>query len=114
MLDNGHVDMHEFLSRLVEASVLEHEVVHSGDTDKGSMDHLSLTMILRTVHDQIIDGESPDFASTFLTIVQTHLKEMLDIVRTHEDDLDLADETCVCLPPDAGSDVKSQDMELDE
>jgi hypothetical protein len=46
MLDNGDIDMREFLSSMVEEILLEHEVMYSGDTDEGSIEHLSLTMIM--------------------------------------------------------------------
>ena len=89
-----------------------------GDTDKGSIEHLILTMIMRTIVSEIIiDGESSDFIHTFLDIVKVHCQEMLDggrLVQTHEDDLDLTDETCVTLRPDPEPDVNSQDMTLDE
>ena len=107
------IDIEEFISLTVEEIVKQHEVRYSGDTDDGSITHLSLTMILRTVVEEIIDGESPDFVTSFLAIVQVQFLEMIDngtLVRTHEDDLDLADETCVRLPPDTESDVKTEDM----
>ena len=75
-------------------------------------------MILRTVVEEIIDGESPDFGSSFLVIVQVQLKGWsttgVSSEHTGEDDVDLTDETCVRLSPDAESDVKTEDMELDE
>ena len=55
--------------------------------------------------------------NTSLDIVKVHFQEMLDcgrLVLTHEDDPDLADETCVRLPTDPEPDVNSQDMELDQ
>ena len=77
--------MQEFISLTVKEIVLHHEVRYSGNTDDGSITHLSLTMILRTVVEEIIDGESPDFVSSFHVIVQVHLQEMIDngrLVRT--------------------------------
>ena len=117
VLDHGSIDMREFIFLTVEEIVLHHEVRYSGDTDDGSITHLILTMILRTVVEEIIDAESPDFVSMFVAIMQVHLLEMIDngrLVRTHEDDVDLAGETCVRLPPDAESDVKTEDIQLDE
>ena len=83
--------MQEFISLTVKEIVLHHEVRYSGDTDDGSITHLSLTMILRTVVEEIIDGQSPDFVTSFLDIVQVQLLEMIDngrLVRTHKDDVD--------------------------
>ena len=40
MLDNGYIDVSEFLSRMVEDIVLEHEMNHSRDTDERSIEHL--------------------------------------------------------------------------
>jgi len=94
---------------MVEEIVLEHEVMYSGDTDEESIEHLSLTTIMQTVVQEIIDGASLDFMNTFLGIVKVHFQEMLDsgrLVRTHEDDPDLADETCVNLRPDPELDVR--------
>ena len=109
MVDNGYIDMREFLSRMVEEIVLEYEVMYSGDTDEGSIEHLSLTMIMQTVVQEIIDGASLDFMNTFLGIVKVHFQEVLDsgrLDRTHEDDPDSADETCVNLRPDPELDVR--------
>ena len=110
------IDIEEFISLTVEEIVKQHEVRYSGDTDDGSITHLSLTMILRTVVEEIMDGEIPDFVLATV-IVQVQLREMIDngrLVRTHEDDLDLADETCVRLPPDTESDVQTEDMKVNE
>jgi len=52
--------------------------------------------------------------NTSLDIVKVHFQEMLDcgrLVLTHEDDPDLADETCVKLRLDPEPDVNSEDME---
>jgi hypothetical protein len=84
MLDNGYIDIREFLSLMVEEMiVLDHEVTYSGDTDEGSIEHLSLTMIMLTVVEEIIDTETPDFMNTFLDIVKVHTDFFQVAIKTH-------------------------------
>jgi len=110
ILDNGYIDMREFLSRmveeLVEEIVLDNDVRYPGDADDTCVPHVSLSMIIAKVAVEI-DEENPDCVDDFLSIVQVHCQEMLvggRLVRTHEGDYDLGDETCVRLPSDSDLD----------
>jgi hypothetical protein len=119
ILDNGWIDMREFLSRMIEEIVeeleLEHDVGEEGDADNECHPHISLSMIVAKVVVEI-DEDDPDLSNDFVDIVQIHLREMLDggrLLRTHESDPDLADETCVRLPPSADLHVDAQEMDVD-